>query len=233
MARFAMAKKIVALTALFVATVSAADSPDSQANGTASAAAALPTVDLGYQIHRAFSYNQSGGFYNFSNIRFAAPPVGNLRFAKPAPPAEDRSPVQDGSQGRICAQAYNAWYVAEQKFLPNYFSGKPVNFTQAYVDQLNDSVTADSVKKGVDPRTTEDCLFLDVVVPKSVLDGASKGKKAPVLLWTFGGGYVFGDKTSYDPAGLIYRGKADGDAGVIFVSFNYRLGAFGCEFEMS
>jgi carboxylesterase type B len=40
----------------------------------------------------------------------------------------------------------------------------------------------------LDPRTTEDCLFLDVVVPKSTFDQASngtgeKGKGAPVLAW--------------------------------------------------
>jgi carboxylesterase type B len=40
----------------------------------------------------------------FKNIRFAAPPVGELRWAKPAPPARVTG-VQDGSEGRACTQS--------------------------------------------------------------------------------------------------------------------------------
>ena len=77
----------------------------------------LPTVDLGYEIYRASGFNVSisdvskeettlnkvqdtGRFYNFSNIRYAAPPIGNLRFAPPEAPAENRSSINDGSVGR-------------------------------------------------------------------------------------------------------------------------------------
>lgn len=42
--------------------------------------------------------------YLFKNIRFAAPPVGNLRWAKPAQPAKETT-IQDGSYGPICVQA--------------------------------------------------------------------------------------------------------------------------------
>ena len=42
--------------------------------------------------------------YVFKNIRFGAPPVGNLRWAKPAPPAVETE-IQDGSYGPICVQA--------------------------------------------------------------------------------------------------------------------------------
>jgi hypothetical protein len=33
----------------------------------------------------------------------------------------------------------------------------------------------------MDPDTTEDCLFLDVVIPKRVWEGCNK--KAPVVIW--------------------------------------------------
>ena len=33
----------------------------------------LPVVDLGYERHQAAFYNETGQFYNFSNIRYAAP----------------------------------------------------------------------------------------------------------------------------------------------------------------
>ncbi|EAT78135.1 hypothetical protein SNOG_14595 [Parastagonospora nodorum SN15] len=62
--------------------------------------APLPEVDLGYEIYRAASFNSTGNFYNFSNIRYAAPPVGNLRFAPPQAPAENRSAVNTGSTYR-------------------------------------------------------------------------------------------------------------------------------------
>lgn len=42
--------------------------------------------------------------YTFKNIRFAAPPIGNLRWAKPAPPAKEET-IQDGSYGPLCIQA--------------------------------------------------------------------------------------------------------------------------------
>lgn len=41
--------------------------------------------------------------YTFKNIRFGAPPVGNLRWAKPATP-EYNATLQDGSYGPTCIQ---------------------------------------------------------------------------------------------------------------------------------
>lgn len=41
--------------------------------------------------------------YTFKNIRYAAPPVGDLRWAKPAPPAINDT-MQDGSYGNACVQ---------------------------------------------------------------------------------------------------------------------------------
>ncbi|PMD15737.1 hypothetical protein NA56DRAFT_709621 [Hyaloscypha hepaticicola] len=57
---------------------------------SALSAASLPTVDLGYAIYQA------------NNICYAAPPVGQLRFAAPAKPVKNRSAgVQDGSYGKV------------------------------------------------------------------------------------------------------------------------------------
>ena len=42
--------------------------------------------------------------YIFKNIRYAAPPVGDLRWAKPAPP-QNSTTIQDGSYGNKCVQA--------------------------------------------------------------------------------------------------------------------------------
>lgn len=83
----------------------------------------------------------------------------------------------------------------------------------------------------VDPRTTEDCLFLDLVVPKRIFARASNATNstggAPILVWINGGGYTAGDKSAYSAAGLIKASQTNNSDGVIFVSLNYRLGLFG------
>lgn len=74
----------------------------------------------------------------------------------------------------------------------------------------------------------EDCLFLDIYVPRSVLDG---GSQVPVVVWFYGGAYVFGSKHQFDISKIpLYSGKGllnvTADP-LIFVAGNYRLGAFG------
>ena len=72
----------------------------------------------------------------------------------------------------------------------------------------------------MDPRTTEDCLFLDVDVPKNIYDNAGNGKGAPVLVWIYGGGYTMGSKSdSGNPAGLLKRSGNKGGSGVIVSHF--------------
>ncbi|MGC6329231.1 carboxylesterase/lipase family protein [Rhizorhabdus sp. FW153] len=69
-------------------------------------------------------------------------------------------------------------------------------------------------------RTTpsEDCLYLNVWKPAS----AKPNSGLPVLVWIYGGAFVTGGTS---PA--IYDGSAFARSGVVFVSFNYRLGRFG------
>ena len=74
----------------------------------------------------------------------------------------------------------------------------------------------------------EDCLFLDLYVPIAV---ANSGKPAPVVVWIYGGAYVYGSKDDFDLAKIpLYSGEGAIDAGsdgIIFVAGNYRTGAFG------
>ncbi|OCK75145.1 carboxylesterase family protein-like protein [Lepidopterella palustris CBS 459.81] len=181
----------------------------------------LPIVDLGYQRHQAISYDTTWGFYNFSNIRYAAPPTGNLRFRAPTAPAINRTAVDTGSVNRICPQSFPYWAIEGIEFLVNYTQGLAFNATGMTIPNLP--------AQPQDPRATEDCLFLDVIVPKAVFDGgdATSGG-APVVVWIHGGGYTQGHKqASGDPAGLISRSKSFSANGIIYVSINYRLGAFG------
>ncbi|KAL8708032.1 MAG: hypothetical protein Q9220_007028 [cf. Caloplaca sp. 1 TL-2023] len=194
------------------------------------APAALPIVDLGYSLHQASGFNTSGRTYNFSNIRYAEPPVGNLRFRAPIPPQTANRSVDNGLIGRVCPQAAPAWEAIALQFDPAYLTGKPFNASDAEA-ALAAAVSHPPV---LDSRTTEDCLFLDVVVPEQVYSHASQSgrskKGAPVLVWIYGGGYTFGEKTgggSFNPSGLIKASQEGGSEGVVYVALNYRLGAFG------
>ena len=73
----------------------------------------------------------------------------------------------------------------------------------------------------MDPRTSEDCLFLDVLLPKQIWE-TRKASRAPVLVWLPGGGFDLGWK---DASGRGY-GLVTRSQGVILVSINYRLGLF-------
>ncbi|KAK4695303.1 hypothetical protein P7C71_g2425, partial [Lecanoromycetidae sp. Uapishka_2] len=192
-----------------------------------SASQSLPTVDLGYTIQQANFFNSTGAFYNFSNIRYAQPPVGDLRFRAPLPPTGRNTTIDNGSVGRICPQAMPAWELIAAEFVPDYLAGIPFNSTAAPAGSSNTS----SKLPTQDPRTTEDCLFLDIVVPEAIFNGASgtpnETQGAPVLVWIYGGGYTFGEKSSYSAAGLIHAAQVNNTDGIIFVSLNYRLGAFG------
>ncbi|KAJ5160175.1 uncharacterized protein N7482_007179 [Penicillium canariense] len=69
----------------------------------------------------------------------------------------------------------------------------------------------------VDCSSEEDCLYMDVWAPAN-----SKGKKLPVMVWTYGGGFTGGSKSENTPEGLFDLSKD-----FVFVSFNYRLGITG------
>lgn len=58
----------------------------------------LPFVQLAYSTIQAISYNATGDFYLYKNIRYAAPPLGSLRFQEPQPPYLETT-VNNGSIG--------------------------------------------------------------------------------------------------------------------------------------
>ena len=74
---------------------------------------------------------------------------------------------------------------------------------------------SDAAPLGVKPA--EDCLYLNVWRPAH-----NDGQKLPVFVWIYGGGFVNGGSS---PA--VYDGTPFARDGVVFVSFNYRLGRFG------
>ncbi|MES3035654.1 MAG: carboxylesterase family protein [Gemmatimonadota bacterium] len=66
--------------------------------------------------------------------------------------------------------------------------------------------------------TSEDCLYLNVWTPET----ATPGKRLPVLVYFFGGGFVAGDGS--EPR---YDGESMAKQGIVVVTLSYRLGIFG------
>jgi para-nitrobenzyl esterase len=66
-------------------------------------------------------------------------------------------------------------------------------------------------------RQSEDSLYLNVWTPAKRAD-----QRLPVMVWIHGGGFTFG--SSSQP---LYDGTRLAEAGVVLVSFNYRLNVLG------
>ncbi len=68
------------------------------------------------------------------------------------------------------------------------------------------------------PDLSEDCLYLNVWTPAQSAD-----EKLPVLVWIYGGGFVFGNTAdpNYDCEALARSG------GIVMASINYRVGQLG------
>ena len=143
--------------------------------------AAAPAVTTPKGIFPAQTYAgvARGGTTDFFGIRFAAPPVGNLRFAAPTPPPAVPGTISAAAFGSPCPQ-----------------SASPFG----------------------SESTNEDCLFLNVYVPGS---GVSAGNNLPVMVFFYGGDFVYGEGSIYDPSSMAVQGN------VIVVTANYRLGILG------
>ncbi|XP_061526535.1 para-nitrobenzyl esterase isoform X1 [Phycodurus eques] len=122
------------------------------------------------------------GAYSFKGMPYAAPPVGNLRWAPPADPV-CREGVTDASHFRsMCPQV------------------RPLSSTGKLMGQ-------------------EDCLFVNVWTPT-----LKTNSKLPVMVWIHGGYlHMFsGGEQGYSPTE-----KLAAETGMVYISFNYRLNAFG------
>ncbi|QYT01989.1 Carboxylic ester hydrolase [Trichoderma simmonsii] len=76
-----------------------------------------------------------------------------------------------------------------------------------------------AVSQTADANNAEDCLFVNVFKPSN----ATPNSNLPVWVYIQGGGYAQNSNSNYNGTEVI---KQSGD-GLIFVNFNYRVGALG------
>ena len=131
----------------------------------------------------------SSGVRAFKGIPFAAPPLGELRWKEPQPPAKWDGVRKAEQFSNVCVQ-------------PSQLNRVPNNVTVDLPDT---------------PKTSEDCLYLNVWTAAN-----RPGDRLPVMVWIFGGAYTEGGGSSKHNDGENLARK-----GVVLVTFNYRLGPFG------
>jgi hypothetical protein len=154
--------------------------------------------------------NRHNKVYTFKNIRFGAPATGQLRWAKPAPPALNTT-LQTGDVGGTCYQSLppamlavtlsgglgglgapqgggTGWFADFMSSLQSTLMPMLGSLLQTYpalATQIAGQVANQDLGKLMGgASSSEDCLFLDVFVPGSALKGQ---KKLPVVNWIYGG----------------------------------------------
>lgn len=165
----------------------------------------------------------------FSNVRYGQSPVGNLRWARPMPP-EFEPKLQRGEVERICFQSQPAWQVTTfRPWIEAYLSNDTESFYKKYPDPpALPPIPANLTEffPPLSPAETEDCLFLDVYVPKEIFDQRENRTRngSPIFLWVHGGGFILGHKRSdSDFKGLLAKSQENSKEPMIVVSINYRV----------
>jgi para-nitrobenzyl esterase len=144
-------------------------------------------VETGYGPVRGALEGREGRVTSWKGIRYAAPPLGDLRFRAPEPPQRWTEVADATSFGPACPQPE----------IPN-------------------------IPLDLGAPQGEDCLSLNIWASSDIRPGDRK----PVMVWLHGGAYVLGSGSQplYDGRRLAGGGSS---GGVVVVTVNYRIGAFG------
>ncbi|KAJ3990189.1 alpha/beta-hydrolase [Lentinula detonsa] len=133
-----------------------------------------PVIDLGYAQYQG-AFDSTNNLTNYLGIRYAEPPIGDLRWKAPQSPAINNTVIQQvNTQPPPCFQAP-----------AGTASSNPYKLSKRGVD-----VTGDP---------TEDCLFLNVYFPGDVVPTVP----LPTIVWIHGGGYLGGSADMYPGSDLI------------------------------
>jgi para-nitrobenzyl esterase len=137
----------------------------------------------------------------FYGIPYAAPPTGANRWRPPQPAAKWEG-VRDGTQDNHAKCMQNFDDGITNVVTDGMIGGK---WLQAILDKI----------WGNDAYENEDCLFVNVQTPQ-----LQPAKLLPVMFYIHGGTNLIGTGNGYNASQICLRD-------VVFVSFNYRLGALG------
>ncbi|KAJ7077237.1 Alpha/Beta hydrolase protein [Mycena epipterygia] len=132
-----------------------------------------PIVDLGYAQYQG-AVDAATNITNFLGIRYAAPPIGDLRFRAPQPPTNTTGVQQATTEPNECFQA------------PTGLS--PTNPLE---------------KRATEIVATEDCLFLKYCVYYPSNAAGTPIGDLPTLVWIHGGGYLAGAASSFNGEDII------------------------------
>ncbi|KAG2359255.1 Alpha/Beta hydrolase protein [Suillus spraguei] len=146
-----------------------------QALSSPAANVSASIVDLGYSQYQG-SVDTATNITSFLGIRYAAPPVGGLRWEAPQPPSTVSGVQQATTQPNECYQA------------------------PAGDSSTNPFESFSITKRAV--SQSEDCLFLNVYIPGNQVV-TTPGGGLPVVVWIHGGGYIEGAASEYNGADLI------------------------------
>ncbi|KAL0945305.1 hypothetical protein HGRIS_000810 [Hohenbuehelia grisea] len=154
-----------------------------------------PIIDLGYARYQGFT-NTTTDVSSFLGIRYADPPTGVFRWQAPMSPSKVTGVQQAIDPPPQCYQGA----IGISPTNPPHDPGS-------------------LVRREVSPTTSEDCLFLNVYFPGSVVPR----KPLPVVVYIHGGGYVGNSASRQNGEDLLRLSRNS----VVAVLIQYRLGLFG------
>jgi para-nitrobenzyl esterase len=149
----------------------------------------------------------------YKGIPFAAPPIGPLRWKAPQPVTPWDDIRKADAFGPRCMQGGGGGGRGAGR---QAGTGRQGAARQGGARQ-GAPVDAAQPPAAAQQPTSEDCLYLNIWTT-----AASSSERRPVIVWSYGGAYSGG-------AGSLpqYDGEALAKKGVVFVTYNYRLGPFG------
>ncbi|KAK2936775.1 Alpha/Beta hydrolase fold [Fusarium oxysporum f. sp. vasinfectum] len=169
-------------------------------------------------------YNPDTDLYEFQNVRYCRSLTGDLRFRAPQSPIENRTVVQTGTGTRICPQGQPQWQAKTLMAIRKYSNPKVPFTLEGWVEAIENGMVPPG---NINANATEDCLLLEVHIPKKVLKAAgTKNKENPRRrrrlrlqrrLWP----------TLFESSGILAQAQSAFNQDFVFVTLNYRLGAFG------
>ncbi|KAA1475672.1 alpha/beta-hydrolase [Dentipellis sp. KUC8613] len=160
--------------------------------------APFKVVDLGYATYQS-NVHLAEGVTSFLGIRYAAPPVGDLRFAAPQKPSTVHG-IQNATAPAL--QCYQTSIVGtEGASLTSPFRGQSLE------------------RRDTDGISNEDCLFLNVHVP----DTPVQQSPLPVVVYIHAGGYDAQNSSLFPVQEFVQQSNYS----LISVNIQYRLGVFG------